>query len=112
MLTVRDSGIRIGDCTGLQESHLKSDTLFLNTQKSSAIQYRDDVQANRSHDYLEPARKSLEDLKRQPCVSRLQNVSTTGEDSRGLERPRADEPSGITCRESNPYRQKSRAVTS
>jgi hypothetical protein len=43
---------------------------------------------------------------------RLQNVSKTGEDIRGLERSRADEPSCLTCWESNPYRQKSRAVTS
>ena len=34
VLTVRYSGMRIGDCVGLEKSHLKGDKLFLNTQKS------------------------------------------------------------------------------
>jgi hypothetical protein len=29
-----NSGMRIGDCVGLQKTHLKDDKLFLNTQKS------------------------------------------------------------------------------
>ncbi|MEQ1759309.1 MAG: site-specific integrase [Vicinamibacterales bacterium] len=36
VLTLRYSGMRIGDCVGLQKSHLKSDKLFLNTQKSGS----------------------------------------------------------------------------
>ncbi len=35
-LTLRYSGMRIGDCVGLQKSHLKGDKLFLNTQKSGS----------------------------------------------------------------------------
>jgi integrase len=34
VLMLRYSGMRIGDCVGLQKSHLKGDKLFLNTQKS------------------------------------------------------------------------------
>jgi integrase len=33
ILTLRYSGMRIGDCVGLQKSHLKGEKLFLNTQK-------------------------------------------------------------------------------
>jgi integrase/recombinase XerD len=36
VLTLRYSGMRIGDCVGLQKSHLKGDKLFLNTQKSGS----------------------------------------------------------------------------
>ena len=36
ILTLRYSGMRIGDVVGLQKSHLKSDKLFLNTQKSGS----------------------------------------------------------------------------
>jgi len=39
VLTLRYSGIRIGDAVGLQKSHLKSDKLFLNTQKSGSKIY-------------------------------------------------------------------------
>ena len=34
VLTLRYSGMRIGDCVGLETAHLKSGKLFLNTQKS------------------------------------------------------------------------------
>ena len=36
ILTLRYSGMRIGDCVGLQKACLKSDKLFLNTQKSGS----------------------------------------------------------------------------
>ena len=36
VLTLRYSGMRIGDCVGLQKAHLKGDKLFLNTQKSGS----------------------------------------------------------------------------
>lgn len=36
ILTLRYSGMRIGDCVGLQKGHLKGDKLFLNTQKSGS----------------------------------------------------------------------------
>lgn len=36
VLTLRYSGMRIGDCVGLQRAHLKGDKLFLNTQKSGS----------------------------------------------------------------------------
>jgi integrase len=36
ILTLRYSGMRIGDCVGLQKAHLKGDKLFLNTQKSGS----------------------------------------------------------------------------
>ena len=36
VLTLRFSGMRIGDCVGLQKAHLKGDKLFLNTQKSGS----------------------------------------------------------------------------
>ena len=36
VLTLRYSGMRIGDCVGLQKTHLKDDKLFLNTQKSGS----------------------------------------------------------------------------
>jgi integrase len=36
VLTLRYSGMRIGDCVGLQKSHLKGEKLFLNTQKSGS----------------------------------------------------------------------------
>jgi integrase len=39
VLTLRYSGMRIGDCVGLQASHLKGDKLFLNTQKSGSKIY-------------------------------------------------------------------------
>jgi integrase len=39
VLTLRYSGMRIGDVVGLQKSHLKSDKLFLNTQKSGSKIY-------------------------------------------------------------------------
>src|SRR5438034_1388900 len=41
---------------------------------------------------------------------RLQNVSTTRDDSGGLTRTAEDESSTVTNRDSNPYRQKSRAI--
>jgi integrase len=39
VLTLRYSGMRIGDVVGLQKSHLKGDKLFLNTQKSGSKIY-------------------------------------------------------------------------
>jgi integrase len=39
VLTLRYSGMRIGDCVGLQKTHLKDDKLFLNTQKSGSKIY-------------------------------------------------------------------------
>lgn len=36
ILTLRYSGMRIGDCVGLQKAHIKGDKLFLNTQKSGS----------------------------------------------------------------------------
>ncbi|MBI2187240.1 MAG: tyrosine-type recombinase/integrase [Acidobacteria bacterium] len=36
VLTLRYSGMRIGDCVGLQKAHLKADKLFLNTEKSGS----------------------------------------------------------------------------
>src|SRR4029453_10201089 len=36
ILILRYSGMRIGDCVGLQKSHLTGDKLFLNTQKSGS----------------------------------------------------------------------------
>src|SRR6185369_8288392 len=36
VLTLRYSGMRIGDCIGLQKAHLQDDKLFLNTQKSGS----------------------------------------------------------------------------
>jgi len=39
VLTLRYSGMRIGDVIGLQKSHLKGDKLFLNTQKSGSKIY-------------------------------------------------------------------------
>ena len=39
VMTLRYSGMRIGDVVGLQKSHLKSDKLFLNTQKSGSKIY-------------------------------------------------------------------------
>jgi integrase len=39
VLTLRYSGMRIGDVVGLQKSHLKGDKVFLNTQKSGSKIY-------------------------------------------------------------------------
>jgi integrase len=39
VLTLRYSGMRIGDVVGLQKAHLKVDKLFLNTQKSGSKIY-------------------------------------------------------------------------
>jgi len=39
VLTLRYSGMRIGDVVGLQKAHLKGDKLFLNTQKSGSKIY-------------------------------------------------------------------------
>jgi integrase len=39
VLTLRYSGMRIGDVVGLQKPHLKGDKLFLNTQKSGSKIY-------------------------------------------------------------------------
>jgi site-specific recombinase XerD len=36
VLTLRYSGMRIGDCVGLQRAHLKGEKLFLNTQNGRA----------------------------------------------------------------------------
>jgi integrase/recombinase XerD len=39
VLTLRYSGLRIGDCVGLRKEHLDSDRLFLRTQKSGESVY-------------------------------------------------------------------------
>ncbi len=39
VLTLRYSGLRIGDCVGLQKEHLNKDRLFLRTQKSGESVY-------------------------------------------------------------------------
>ncbi len=47
VLTLRYSGMRIGDCVGLQKSHLKGDKLFLNTQKSGEQDLRPAAEGRR-----------------------------------------------------------------
>src|SRR4029079_13151112 len=39
VLTLRYSGLRIGDCVGLRKEHLDKDRLFLRTQKSGESVY-------------------------------------------------------------------------
>jgi integrase len=39
VLTLRYTGLRIGDCVGLQKAHLQDDRLFLRTQKSGESVY-------------------------------------------------------------------------